>query len=80
MRLTASFSIDRDLLLEVKRSRRGRSTSQRVNELLRRALELERLERLEQEAREFFGSQTPAERAETLAFQAASLRSLTRES
>ncbi|MGH9601107.1 MAG: hypothetical protein ACRD24_01850, partial [Terriglobales bacterium] len=79
VKLTTSFSIDSDLLREVKRSRRGHSTSQRVNELLRRALELERLERLELEAKEFFQSQTPAEREETLAFQAASLRSLTRE-
>ena len=74
-----SFSIDRDLLLEVKRSRGGRSTSQRVSQLLRRALELERLERLEQEAKDFFGSQTAVEREEALAFQAASLSSLTRE-
>ncbi len=79
MRINTSFSIDRDLLLEVKRSCGGRSTSQRVNDLLRRALELERLESLEGEAKEFFSSQTPAERDETLAFQAASLRSLTRE-
>jgi hypothetical protein len=79
MKINTSLSLDRELLLEVKRSRRGRSISQRVNELLRRALEMERFERLEQEARDFFGSQTPAERAETLAFQAGSINSLKRE-
>jgi hypothetical protein len=79
MRKTTSFTIDKEVLAAVKRSSGRRSVSDRVNELLKRALELERQQRLEQEAAAFFAKQTPQEREETRAFQKAGLRTLRRE-
>jgi hypothetical protein len=55
-----------------------RSASERVNELLKRAILHEQYERLEAEAAEFFAESTP-DRAETLAFQKESLRSFGRD-
>ena len=79
MRKTASFTIDEELLAAVKRSSGKRSVSERVNELLKRALAQERHERLDREAAAFFSQQTPEERQETRAFQKAALRTLARE-
>ena len=56
MREARSFTINSDVLAEIANTRGKGSTSERVNELLRKALELERRERLEREAAEFFAS------------------------
>ncbi len=71
--------MDQDLLDYVTRTRRGRSRSQRVNELLRRAVELEQQARLEAEAAAFFSTAPRSERAETRAFQRTAQKSLARD-
>jgi hypothetical protein len=55
MREAKSFTINSDVLAEIADTRGKESTSERVNALLKKALELERRERLEREAAEFFG-------------------------
>lgn len=80
MRVTKSYSIDRSVDDYVRRTSRGRrSVSQRVNELLHRAIEIEEEASLEKEAARFFGSLGAEERAETGAFQKAAVASITRE-
>jgi Post-segregation antitoxin CcdA len=56
MRKATSLTLSEDLLAEIASTKQERSLSERVNELLRRALVLERTERLEREAAEFFAS------------------------
>lgn len=79
MRKTSSFAIEEPTLDYIGETRGRRSRSQRVNELLARAIRQERYEKLEQEAAEFFASQSPAERAEARAFQRASLKAMARD-
>lgn len=75
-----SFTIDRSILEYVQRTRSRRSRSERVNELLGRAIREEQYEALDREAAEFFAAARRTERAESKAFRGASHRSLTRES
>ena len=77
MRIPKTLTVEDSLLAEVERTKGEGSTSERVNELLARALELERQEELEREAALFY-SGTP-DRREEHAFQKASLRSITRD-
>lgn len=77
-RKTRSFSLDPDVLSQVERTRRGTSASERVNHLLKLALEMERKADLCREAKQFFNS-APDDRQERRAFQKASLRTLARE-
>ncbi len=77
-RKTRSFSLDPDLLFEIERTKGDRSASERVNQLLEYALEMERKASLYKEAAEFFGNVTE-DREERQAFQRASLRSWGRE-
>ena len=77
-RFSKSFTIDRSILDYVQRTRSSRSRSERVNELLRRAILEEQYEALEREAAEFFAAAGKTERAESKAFAAASHRSLAR--
>lgn len=79
MRKITSFTVEAGLLDYVRRTRRGRSRSQRVNELLRRAMEQERTEALETEAAAFFHAMPRAERTEARAFQRLALKSLARD-
>jgi len=79
MRKATSLTVEAELLHYVHRTRRGRSRSERVNELLRRGIEQEREEALAAEAQAFFASVPHAERAETKAWQALSARSWRRE-
>lgn len=53
-RMTKSFSLDREILKEVERTKGSISTSERVNNLLRVALEVERKRSLHSEAAAFF--------------------------
>jgi len=78
-RFSKSFTIDRSILDYLQHTRSSRSRSERVNELLRRAILEEQYEALEREAAEFFAAAGKAERAERKAFAAASLRAITRE-
>lgn len=79
MKKTASFSLDEPILAYIQGTARNGSRSERVNELLERAIQLERYEQLEREAAEFFAARSKAERAQARAFQKASLKSIVRE-
>ena len=77
-RETRTFSLDRKILAEVKRTKGSLSESERVNRLLRRALDLERRAALDAEAASFFGSARD-NRAERRAFESAAVASWTRD-
>lgn len=77
-RATRTFSLDRQILAEVRRTRGNQSESERVNRLLRSALDLEKRRALEREAADFFDS-SPADRKERRVFEAASIASWTRD-
>ena len=74
---TRTFSLDRKILAEVKRTKGGLSESERVNRLLRRALDLERRAALDAEAASFFAS-ARGDRKERRAFESAAVASWTR--
>ena len=78
-RSSKSFTVDRSILDYLQRTRSGRSRSERVNELLRRAILQEQYEALSREAAGFFAAAGRTERAESRAFAAASQRSITRD-
>ncbi len=77
-RSSKSFTVDRSILDYLQRTRSSRSRSERVNELLRRAILEEQYESLGREAAEFFAATGKTERAESRAFARASRRSITR--
>ena len=72
-----TFSLDKEVLAEVKRTKGAGSESERVNNLLRFALELERKASLYKEAADFF-QRAPDDRKERRGYQAATLRSWAR--
>ena len=80
MRATKCLSLDEDLLQRLENTKGKSSVSERVNVLLRTALELEQQQALHAEAEVFFASD-PADndRGARKAFQAASIKSLARE-
>ena len=78
LKKTRSFSLDPEVVSEVERSKGSGSASERVNALLKSALELERRANLYQEAARFFRA-APDDREERRAFQKANLRSWSRE-
>jgi hypothetical protein len=73
-----TFSLDKEILAELKRTKGELSESERVNRLLHVALDLERRVALEQEIADFFAADHP-DRPERRAFEAASVKSWTRE-
>ncbi len=77
VRKTRSFSLDQNVLSEVERTKGSNSVSERVNQLLKYALETERKASLYQEAAQFFSS-APEDRQERRAFQKAGLKSWSR--
>lgn len=77
MRQAKTFTISKDILSEIANTKGNESTSERVNELLKRGLELERRERLEQEAAEFFAKDR-GDVLERAAYQKASREALSR--
>jgi hypothetical protein len=79
MREVKSFTISKDILEEIALTKGEASTSERVNELLRRALDVERREALEQEAAEFFSRKENLSDRERVAYQKAARHSLSRE-
>ncbi len=78
-RTAKSFTLDREVSDYVTRTKGDQSASERVNQLLKRAMLQERYDRLEAEAGTFFASVKDSERKETRALQAASIRSITRD-
>jgi len=78
MRQAKSFTISSEILAEIANTKGTGSTSERVNELLKRALELERRESIEQEAAEFFASGREDSGGERAAYQKASKQTLSR--
>jgi hypothetical protein len=77
-RAIKTFSLDQDILREVKRTKGPHSESERVNRLLRFALDLERRAELEQEAANFYAN-APDDAESRRAFRGAALRTWTRE-
>jgi hypothetical protein len=73
-----TFSLDKEVLAAVKRTKGAGSESERVNSLLRFALDLERKASLYKEAAGFF-RQPPGDRKERRAFEAATIRSWARD-
>jgi hypothetical protein len=78
MRVPKTFTVEESTLADLERTRGDRSMSERVNELLKLALEQEAKHDLEREAAVFF-SGNKNDRTERRAFQKASLRSLERD-
>jgi hypothetical protein len=79
MRIQKTFTVEESLLAVVERTKGDRSASERVNELLKLALEMERRHELEREAALFYLAASRADRQEERAFQKASLRSFSRD-
>jgi hypothetical protein len=83
MKVAKSFTIESDISEYLLETKGERSASERVNELLRRAMIQEQYERLEAEAARFFSQSRSnprkGERRATRAFQQASIRSLGRD-
>jgi len=79
MRISKSFTIEPDLSEYVTNTKGNRSASERVNDLLRRAMLQEKYERLETEAESFFASAGAKHRKETHAFQKAAIRTFERD-
>lgn len=77
-RATHSFSLDREILAEIKRTRGALSQSERANRLLRLALDLERRAALERDSAIFYAS-SPADRTERRALESATIESLARD-
>ena len=76
-RISKSYTIDAAVEDYVTKTRGDQSASERVNNLLRRAIASEKYEQLEREAAQFFAAET--ECSEAKAFQSASLRTLARD-
>ena len=79
MRIPKTFTMDESILAAVERTKGKRSRSERVNELLKLALEQEQRQALEQEAARFYSVANRSDRTEERAFQQASLRRMRRE-
>ena len=78
VRMAKSFTIEPEVNTYVDKTKGDRSASDRVNELLRRAMLQEQYERLEAEAAEFFADTTYG-RTGTKAFQNAALATFGRD-
>lgn len=74
---TRTFSMEKEILAEVERTKGSVSTSQRVNDLLKAGLEAERRESLHREAAAFFREND--DRVDRQAFQRASIATITRD-
>jgi hypothetical protein len=79
MRISKSFTIEPEVSEYVMKTKGEQSASERVNDLLRRAMLEEKYERLEAEAAAFFGVVGAKERKETQAYQRAAIRTFQRD-
>jgi hypothetical protein len=75
---TRSFSLERSVVRAIEKTKGTQSVSQRVNNLLKYALQLEQRAQLHEEIAHFFTGNTP-DREERAAFQSATVKSLTRD-
>ena len=73
-----TFSLDREILVEVKRTKGAGSESERVNNLLRSALDMERRAALRDEAAVSFAG-TLDDRKERRSYEGATIRSWARD-
>jgi hypothetical protein len=78
-KMAKSFTIEREVDEYISETKGNHSASERVNEMLLRAIRAERYEKLEAEAQRFFATIGDAERKGTRAFQAAALRTMARD-
>ena len=78
LRKIRSFSLDPTVLSELERTKGSLSASERVNQLLKQGLEMERKANLDREAAIFFRS-APDDRNERRAFQKVNVRSWARK-
>ena len=78
MRAAKTLSLDKEILAEVRRTKGNLSESERVNRLLRFALDLERRAALDREIAGFFDA-APADRKERRAFESAGIASWARD-
>jgi hypothetical protein len=78
MRIPKSFTLEEELSQYLENTKGDGSASDRVNELLRRAMVQEQYDRLEAEAADFFADRG-ADRTETKALQKAALRTFKRD-
>ena len=78
MKLAKNFTIGPDLIKYVEETKGDASASERVNELLRRAMTQEQYDKLGAEDAEFFAV-AKAGRAEAKSFQKAALRTFSRD-
>ncbi len=78
MRIAKSFMVDPEVSEYVDNTKGDRSASERVNELLKLAIQQEQYDRLEAEAAAFFGGDNTG-RQEARAFQKAGLRVMERD-
>jgi hypothetical protein len=78
MRLPKSFMVDREINDYVDATKGERSASERLNEMLKRAILEEQYDRLDAEAAAFF-PKVHSSRGETRAFQKAALRTFGRD-
>lgn len=79
MRIAKSFTIESEISEYVIDTKGEQSASERVNDLLRRAMLQEKYERMEAEAKAFFAAAGEKERKETRAFQAGAVRTFKRD-
>lgn len=77
MRTPKTFTVEPEIDAYVSATKGEHSASERVNELLKRAILLEQSEKLEREAAAFFAA--GERRTETKALQKAALRTLARD-
>ncbi len=77
-KVNKTFSLDKDILAEVKRTKGTKSESERANSLLRFALDLEKQAALRAEAARFFAN-AGDDRGERRAYDSAAIASWTRE-
>ena len=73
-----TFSLDKEVLVAVRRTKGTGSESERVNKLLKLALDMERRAALQEEAAAFF-SGARDDRRERRAYEAATIRSWARD-
>lgn len=74
VRLAKSYTIEPDVTEYIDETKGEMSASQRVNELLNLAIEMEQLEAFERQAEKFFSNPRNTDRENTLAFQEAAIR------
>jgi hypothetical protein len=77
--MVKSYTIDPEIDEYVAATKGERSASERVNELLRRAMLQEREEKLETEAAAFFAAPRGKRRKSTLDLQVAAMRTFNRD-